>query len=472
MRLIGRLRDAIPRPSPPAALRRFADMVAVPYRAFAGALYRRTPKGLFARTLLIIVAPLVIMQAVLAFVFLERHYNLVTQRLSDAVVRDIALLATLVEGAGSEAEIAGLTEMARRDLSLAITILPPEPLPPPRPKPFFDIVDRYLSQQIAARIGKPFWIDTVGRSSFVEIRIKLPDNVLRVIARRSQAYASNSHFFIVWMVSTSLILVVIALLFLRNQTRPVERLATAAENFGKGRPIEDFRPSGAREVRRAAQAFIEMRRRIERQIEQRTTMLAGVSHDLRTVLTRFRLQLALFPDSEEVRALQRDVDEMKTMLEDYLAFARGEGDEQAQPTDIGLLFEDLEAEVEILGGDVSSRLDGPPMVNLRPSAFKRALTNLVTNAARHGSEVRIEGRNADGWLTITIDDNGPGIPEDERENVFRPFYQLDQARNRDTGGSGLGLAISRDIARAHGGDIVLGASDSLGGLRARVRIPV
>jgi two-component system osmolarity sensor histidine kinase EnvZ len=472
MRLSGRLRGKLPDWSLPPALRRFADTLAVPYRAFAGALYRRTPKGLFARTLLIIVAPLVIMQAVLAFVFLERHYNLVTQRLSDAVVRDIALLTTLAESAESEEGIAGLTEMARRDLSLAISILPPEPLPPPRPKPFFDIVDRYLSQQIAARIGKPFWIDTVGRSSFVEIRIKLPDNVLRVIARRSQTYASNSHFFIVWMVSTSLILVVIALLFLRNQTRPVERLATAAENFGKGRPIEDFRPSGAREVRRAAQAFIEMRRRIERQIEQRTTMLAGVSHDLRTVLTRFRLQLALFPDSEEVRALQHDVDEMKTMLEDYLAFARGEGDEQAQLTDIGLLFEDLEAEVEILGGAVSSRLDGPPMVNLRPSAFKRALTNLVTNAARHGSEVRIEGRNADGWLTITIDDNGPGIPEDERENVFRPFYQLDQARNRDTGGSGLGLAISRDIARAHGGDIVLGASDGLGGLRARVRIPV
>ncbi len=475
MRLTGHLRSALERislPPFPPVLRRFGAMVATPYRAMARALYQRMPKGLFARTLLIIVAPLVIMQTVLAFVFLDRHYNLVTQRLSDAVVREISLVAKLVENATSEQEIVALTEMAHRDLSLAVTLLPPEPLPPPRPKPFFDIVDRYLSQQIAARIGKPFWIDTVGRSSFIEIRIKLPENVLRVIARRSQTYASNSHFFIVWMVSTSLVLIVIALLFLRNQTRPIERLATAAESFGKGRPIEDFRPSGAREVRRAAQAFIEMRRRIERQIEQRTTMLAGVSHDLRTVLTRFRLQLALFPDSEEVRALQRDVDEMKTMLEDYLAFARGEGDEQAQPTDIALMFEDLEAEAEILEAAVSSRLDGPAMVTLRPTAFKRALTNLVTNAARHGSEVRIEGRNAEGWLTITIDDNGPGIPEDERDNVFRPFYQLDQARNRDTGGSGLGLAIARDIARAHGGDIVLGASETLGGLRARVRVPV
>lgn len=447
-------------------------MLAAPYRALAGALYRRMPKGLFTRTLLIIITPLVVMQAVLAFVFMERHYNLVTQRLSDAVVRDIAMIVRLTEASRSEEEFQKITEMARADVGLAITLLPPEPLPPPRPKPFFDILDRYLSQQVASRIGKPFWIDTVGRSSFVELRIKLENNVLRVIARRSQTYASNSHLFIVWMVSTSLVLVILAMLFLRNQTRPVERLANAAESFGKGRPIEDFRPSGAREVRRAAQAFIEMRRRIERQIEQRTAMLAGVSHDLRTILTRFRLQLALFPDSEEVRALQRDVDEMKTMLEDYLAFARGEGDEQAHPTDIGLLFEELEAEAEILGASVSSHLQGPAEVTLRPSAFKRALTNLVTNAARHGSRLTIEGRNADGWLTITIDDDGPGIPAEERENVFRPFYQLDQARNRDSGGSGLGLAIARDIARAHGGDIVLGDSETLGGLRARVRIPV
>ncbi|WP_425274783.1 ATP-binding protein [Stappia indica] len=456
----------------PGWLRRLGELLAAPYRALAHALYRRMPKGLFTRTLLIIVTPLVIMQAVLAFVFMERHYNLVTQRLSDAVVRDIAMIVRLTEATGSEEEFQKIAEMARADLGLAITLLPPEPLPPPRPKPFFDILDRYLSQQVAAWIGKPFWIDTVGRSSFVELRIKLANNVLRVIARRSQTYASNSHLFIVWMVSTSLVLVILAMLFLRNQTRPVERLANAAESFGKGRPIEDFRPSGAREVRRAAQAFIEMRRRIERQIEQRTAMLTGVSHDLRTILTRFRLQLALFPDSEEVRALQSDVDEMKTMLEDYLAFARGEGDEQAHPTDIGLLFEELEAEAEILGASVTSHLQGPAEVTLRPNAFKRALTNLVTNAARHGSRLTIEGRNADGWLTITIDDDGPGIPAEERENVFRPFYQLDHARNRDSGGSGLGLAIARDIVRAHGGDIMLGDSETLGGLHARVRIPV
>jgi two-component system osmolarity sensor histidine kinase EnvZ len=459
-------------PAFPAPARRLALSLVLPYRWLAHTLYRHMPKGLFPRTLLILVVPLVIMQAVLAFVFMERHYNLVTQRLSDSVVRDIAMLAELIERHPDEQDIEQLVELARLQLNLAVTVLPPEPLPPPRPKPFFDIVDRYLSQQISQRIGRPFWIDTVGRSSFIEIRILLEDHTLRVIARRSQTYASNSHFFIVWMVSTSLVLMIIALLFLRNQTRPVERLANAAESFGKGRPMENFRPSGAREVRRAAQAFIEMRRRIERQIEQRTAMLAGVSHDLRTILTRFRLQLALFPQSEEVNALQHDVDEMKSMLEDYLAFARGEGDEQAQPTDMALVFEELEAEAEILEANVSSSFTGSPTVTVKALAFKRALTNLVTNAARYGDNVHIEGRNSDGWLTIVIEDDGPGIPEEERESVFRPFYQLDQARNRDAGGSGLGLAIARDVVRAHGGDIVLGESATLGGLSARVRIPI
>ena len=236
------------RPRLPGPVRRALDLLATPYRALSKALYRRMPKGLFSRTLLIIVVPIVIMQAVLAFVFMERHYDLVTQRLSQAVAREIALLISVMETYPQDEGFERITEMARQDLALSVTVLPPEPLPPPRPKPFFDIVDLYLSEQISLVVGRPFWIDTVGRSSFVEIRIKLEKNVLRVIARRSQTYASNSHIFIVWMVSTSLVLVVIALLFLRNQTRPVERLATAAEEFGKGRPIDDFRPSGALEV--------------------------------------------------------------------------------------------------------------------------------------------------------------------------------------------------------------------------------
>ncbi|ADZ69631.1 ATP-binding protein [Polymorphum gilvum] len=440
------------------------------YRRLATALYRRMPKGLYTRALLIIVVPIVVLQSVLAFVFMERHYQLVTGRLSEAVVREIAAVVYVLETYPQDAEFKRIEEMGVRSLDMSVTILPPDPLPPPRPKPFFDLIDRNLSREISQRIGKPFWIDTVGRSRFVEIRIQLKDKVLRVVTRRSQTYASNSHIFIVWMVCTSLVLIVIAMLFLRNQIRPIERLANAAEGFGKGRPMEDFRPSGAREVRRAAQAFIEMRRRIERQMEQRTTMLAGVSHDLRTILTRFRLQLALIEQTPETAGLKRDVDEMSHMLEDYLAFTRGDGDESAQPTDMALMLEELEESAEIAGARASSSFVGEPEVVLRRNAVKRSLGNLVSNAAKYGTTVAINGRHADGWLTIVVDDDGPGIPEEERENVFRAFYRLDAARNQDSTGSGLGLAIARDVARSHGGDIQLEDSP-LGGLRARFRIP-
>ncbi|MBA4203821.1 MAG: two-component sensor histidine kinase [Polymorphum sp.] len=440
------------------------------YGRVAGRIYRHMPKGLFTRALLIIVTPMVLLQSVLAFVIMEQHYQQVTFRLSQAVVREIAALVYTLENYPQDADYRLIEEMGSRTLDMSVSILPPEPLPSPRPRAFFDLVAENLSREISQRIGKPFWVDTIGRSRFVEIRIQLKDKVLRVVARHSQTYASNSHIFLVWMVGSSLVLISIAMLFLRNQIRPIERLANAAEGFGKGRPVDDFRPSGAREVRRAAQAFIEMRRRIERQIDQRTTMLAGVSHDLRTILTRFRLQLALIPETPETEGLKRDVDEMSNMLEDYLAFTRGDNGEAVETADITLMLEELEEAAEISGASVSSSFTGEPEVELRRNAVKRSLMNLVMNAARHASHVDIQGRHMDGWLTVIIDDNGPGIPEEERENVFRPFYRLDEARNQDASGSGLGLAIARDIARSHGGDIQLEESP-LGGLRARFRIP-
>ena len=286
-------------------------------------LNARMPKGLYARALLIIVTPMLLLQSVVAFVFMERHYNLVTQRLSSAVTHDIAALIEIYQKYPQDKDIATLRKIASEQLNLNIELLPPDPLPPPGPKPFFSVLDSALSKEIGSKIGRPFWIDTVGNSNLVEIRIQLDQAVLRVFARRSQAYASNSHIFLVWMVGTSLVLLAVAILFLRNQIKPIVRLAEAAEAFGKGREIENFHPRGAREVRQAALAFLEMKRRIERQIEQRTTMLAGVSHDLRTVLTRFKLQLAMFEESPELDAMRADVDEMQAMLEDYVAFAKG-----------------------------------------------------------------------------------------------------------------------------------------------------
>jgi two-component system, OmpR family, osmolarity sensor histidine kinase EnvZ len=426
------------------------------------------PKGLYARALLIIIAPMVVLQSVVAFVFMERHWNTVTQRLSAAVVQDIAALIDVYKAYPQDGERTQIRRIARDRLGLVVDFLPATEMPPPAPKPFFSLLDQALSIQLRQQIGRPFWIDTVGRSALVEVRIQLDDAVMRVFARRNAAYASNSEIFLFWMLGTSSVLIVIAVLFLRNQIRPILRLADAAESFGKGREVPNFRPRGAREVRRAAQAFIEMKIRIERAIEQRTTMLAGVSHDLRTILTRFKLELALLRASPEVEALKKDVDEMARMLEAYLAFARGDSGEQSAATDMAAFLDELKADAERNGHTTEVAFHGPPVVTVRPAAFKRCLANLVSNAARFAPSIAITGHRDHRYLTVTIDDDGPGIPPHMRDEVFKPFLRLDDARNQDEGGTGLGLAIARDIARSHGGDITLGDSP-LGGLRATVR---
>ena len=429
------------------------------------------PKGLYARSLLIIIAPMVILQSVVAFVFMERHWTRVTQNLSAAVVQDIAALMDIYKSFPQDAAQTKIKQIAQNRLGLVIDFLPLADMPPPGPKPFFSLLDQALSVEIRKQISRPYWIDTVGRSNLVEIRIQLDDNVLRVFAKRSAAYASNSEIFLLWMVGTSLVLLTVAILFLRNQIRPILHLADAAESFGKGREAPNFRPRGAREVRRAAQAFLEMKARIERAMEQRTAMLAGVSHDLRTVLTRFKLELALLGDVPEAEAMKRDVDEMGRMLEAYLAFARGDTGEQSAPTDMAMFLEELKADAERHGHKTTVVFHGYPTVTVKPAAFKRCISNLVSNAARFAQGISITGHRDHRWLTITVDDDGPGIPQAMREEVFKPFLRLDDARNQDEGGTGLGLAIARDIARSHGGDIMLGDSP-LGGLRATVRIPV
>ena len=349
-------------------------------------------------------------------------------------------------------------------------MLPAGPLPPAAAKPFFDLLDRNFSRALTKEIGKPFWVDTVGRSNLIEIRIQLDDKILRVFARRSQTYASNSLIFISWMVGTALVLLAIAIIFLRNQIRPILRLAHAVDDFGKGRAVENFPPRGAREVRAATVAFHDMRERVDRQIEQRTEMLAGVSHDLRTILTRFRLQLALIEDKIDVEPLKKDVDDMNRMLEGYLAFARGDAGEETMPTDVDVMLRELGNEARITGHETLVSFSGDPIVKVRPQGFKRCLMNLVKNACRHGKRVAVTGIHEHGFLTVFVDDDGPGIPIEEREDVFRPFYRGDQARNIDESGTGLGLSIARDVARSHGGDIRLDTSP-FGGLRVSVTVP-
>ncbi|MBN9073703.1 MAG: two-component sensor histidine kinase [Rhizobiales bacterium] len=457
----------------PTLHKRLAGGLPVTRRAwnrFWRLISRYMPKRLYARSLIIVIAPMILLQSVIAFVFMERHWQTVTQRLSEAVTRDISAIVELIEATPGD-DYSSIVKLAGDRLALKVDILPPDPLPPPGPKPFFSILDRSLSREITKQINRPFWIDTVGNSNIIEIRIQLDGKVLRVFARRSQAYAPNTYIFLTWMVGTSLVLLIIAIPFLRNQIRPILQLAEAAESFGKGRPPpEGFKPRGAEEVRRAGVAFIQMRERIERQIEQRTAMLSGVSHDLRTILTRFRLQLAMGGRKVDTEALNQDIDDMESMLEGYLAFARGEALEDTGTLDLAAHFERLTEEAKLLGRTVTTRIVGTPQIQVRPHAFARLLGNVTGNAFRYAKTVKVGAVHKRGWLTVTIDDDGPGIPPERREDVFKPFFRLDEARNQDTGGTGLGLSIARDIARSHGGDITLDQS-TLGGLRAVIRVP-
>jgi len=443
------------------------------WRRGARGLAEVLPKGLYKRSLLIVILPMVLLQTAVTFAFMQHHWELVTRRLSEAVARDIGALTDLYQRLPPGEDDAFLATLASERFRMDATLLPAGPLPPAMPRSFFDALDpltRTLPSEIKTHVSEPFWLDTVGRSGLMEIRIDLGDRVLRLVTRRSLAYEANAHIFVLWMLGAMIVLLTVAIVFLRNQIRPILRLAQAAEDFGKGRDV-DFNPHGAREVRQAGWAFIEMKRRVERATEQRTAMLNGVSHDLRTILTRFKLSVALLDSSTDSDLLQKDVDEMGRMLEGYLAFARGDTSEASAETDVGALLEDLRADAQRHGASITLETNGNLAIQVRPVAIKRCVGNLVANAQRHAEHVRILAKREPRFVSIIVDDDGVGIPQPHREDVFRPFYRLDEARNQDESGAGLGLAIARDIARSHGGDIML--SDSpLGGLRAAVRIPV
>ncbi len=440
------------------------------WRRFAGWLHERMPKGLYARALLIVILPIVLLQSAVAYVYMERHWEAITERLSAGVARDVAAIADLYQSFPQDSGHDTLMRIAAVDLNMQLFLRPKEALPAPTPKPFFSLLDHLLTRELSRRVKHPFWIDTARIPNLVEIRVQLDDATLQILTTRTQAYASNSHIFFIWTTAASVVIIAIATSFLRNQIRPIVRLARAAEEFGKGREVF-FRPRGAREVRQAGAAFLEMKRRVERAIEQRTAMLNGVSHDLRTIITRFKLSLALMGQSAEAGEMRKDVDEMERMVEAYLAFARGDGGEASTQTDIGAILKELQGDTQKLG--IEARLDviGNPSVIARPAAIKRLFANLVSNAQRYGKRIDLTAKNDGAMMTVHVDDDGPGIPVDRLEDAFRPFYRLDESRNQDHGNSGLGLAIARDVARTHGGELNLERSP-LGGLRATVTLPV
>jgi two-component system osmolarity sensor histidine kinase EnvZ len=440
-------------------------------REIVAAVERLMPRTLLGRSIIIIVTPVMLLQAISAWVFYTSHWDTVTRRLAQSVAGDIAYVIRQLPHPIDPKRAQQDFAIAKDMMDVKMIFKPGDILPNDPTITRQNLVDRSLSKALEDALQRPFLIDSRSQRNYIEIHVQLAEGVMQAQVRRRRLFSSTTYLFFLWMVGTSLALLAFATIFMRNQVRPIKRLAQAADDFGRGRDIRDFRPSGASEVELAGHAFNLMRDRIRRQISQRTEMLAGVSHDLRTPLTRMKLQLALMGGNPETADLKKDVEEMERMIGGYLAFARGEGTERAVDADLVELVAEAVNDARREGAAIGLASPGQKiMLPLRRDALRRALVNVIGNARRYATRIEVSMRNRGHGVDVIVDDNGPGIPQSQREDVFRPFFRLESSRNPETGGTGLGLAIARDIVRTHGGEITLHDSP-LGGLRAVLRLP-
>lgn len=437
------------------------------------------PNSLFGRSLLILVTPIFLVQIITTFMFFDRHWQKMGDRLAFSVANEISLISNLVELDDSPENISLLKQQMERPLDLRIYYKQGEKL-----NRVFDdkrvgfqnpsresVIAQSLARAFDLRLDRKFNIIVERNEKWFESQVQLTGGVLSVVVPERRIFSSSGYVVLLWMVGSSIILVVIATLFMRNQIKPIRRLAVAAERFGKGRDVPFFKIEGAREVRQAAQAFIGMKDRLSRQIQQRTAMLAGVSHDLRTPLTRMKLQLEMMTKVDGTDDLKNDVIDMEKMIEAYLQFARGEGGESLVRTDIKDI---IDRAVEPVNRD-DQRVDVDHVDNvsvlLRPVAFERCLGNVIGNALKYGHHAWVSARRVDDNIEICIDDDGVGVPPEQYEDVFKPFFRAESSRNSKTGGVGLGLPIVQDIVHAHGGRVWLDKSPK-GGLRVVIDLPL
>jgi len=439
-------------------------------------LKRLTPKGMFWRSLLILLIPLVLLQGVVAYIFFERHWDTVSRRLALGLTGDIIYVMRTMQKYPEDEFREWTLRAAHREMQINAVFEPGAKLPDVAPELSSSNTDRMLHHALSERLIIPFHIDSRRDDKNISIRIGLQEGVLDILTPRKRMFSTTIYIFVLWMVGTALVVTAVAIFFLRNQIQPIRRLAAAAEAFGKGRSDVEFKPAGASEIRQAAAAFIDMRGRIARHIDQRTEMLAGVSHDLRTPLTRIKLQLAMLRETmpeagAEISDLESDIADMEKMIDEYLAFSRGQGAEAPEPVDLSALIGEVVDGARRNGAALTLDAGEALTLPLRPNAIKRCLTNLVDNAVRYGENIDVTARRTGESVEVIVEDDGPGIPPESIDDVFKPFYRLDDSRNPNYAGAGLGLAIARDVARGHGGDIVLETAGS-GGLRAVLRLPV
>ena len=430
-------------------------------------LKKISPNSLYTRSLIIIIAPIVVLQAILTFVFLERHWQLVTKKLSSSVVSEIGMIIKMQKETDQET----ISSYAKEFYDISINYYSNQEISLDINTPK-TIVERTLVREIRERLDTKTWVQDFPEEKKVKVLIPLGSSINEFLIPRRNVYATNSHIFLVWMVISSILILSIAILFLRQQIKPIEKLAKAAESFGMGKKIENFKPSGASEVRKAADAYIKMQERIEKFIEQRTLMLAGVSHDLRTPLTRIKLQLEMLSKNRENEELLKDVDEMQYMLETYLDFSQTVTSEESSLVNINKLIEEV----------IDTSKDENKFIIFKPLkkneinhkckyiALKRCIINIINNAKAYGDKIIIKLSESDYEININIEDNGPGISEKDYQKALKPFQRLDSSRNQNIAGSGLGLSISQDIIKTLDGNLNLSKSE-MGGLKVEINLP-
>lgn len=443
--------------------------------------HRLLPRTLFGRSLLIIALPIILLQMIVAVIFFDRIWDSTSSRVVGALAGEISYIKEQMIDARDDAARSKIAQQASHSLGMTVELreesasIDSHGGDPFARYSWFSPGAR-LKEELDRQLDAPFVLRPYEKEKWFVIEVEYkPGKVFSVLSHERRLLSSTTYIFFLWLIGGAFVLFSVSMLFMRNQIRPILRLAVAAEKFGKGQDVGDFRPVGATEVRTAARAFLQMRDRLRRQIEQRTLMLAGVSHDLRTPLTRMKLQLALMPKGADRDHLEQDIAEMEKMVEGYLAFAKGAGDEPTSVTDLSSIISRIAVNAGREGHSVTVALprDSAIMnIRARPVALERALANLVGNACRFGKNVRISSTLEDesNDVLITVDDDGPGIAADQRDEVFKPFYRIEKSRNKKTGGVGLGLSITQDIILSHGGDITLDNSPA-GGLRVIVRLP-
>ncbi|MCA3446063.1 MAG: HAMP domain-containing protein [Rhodobacter sp.] len=425
------------------------------------------PRGLYGRAALILIVPIVAIQLVVSLAFIQRHFEGVTRQMTQSLVIQIMFVLDEADRGGSPAEAWARASGVAQPLEMTLELPAKWPDLTDR-RAFYDLSGRVVIETLRQGLPDLRSVDLVSDSGDVRMLLQTDLGPMSLSVSRRRVSASNPHQLLVWMILTSVLMTVIAYAFLRNQLRPIKRLADAAEAFGKGRSVA-YRPRGALEVRAAGAAFLDMRSRIERQMEQRTLMLSGVSHDLRTPMTRLKLSLSLMPQDDEVRAALRDVADMERLVDEFLAFARGDAMETAEKTDPVALVARVVDNARRSAGSISLKSDGRGTALMRPDAVMRAVENLIGNALRFGTRCEVSVTVTERSIRICVEDDGPGIPRERREEAMRPFTRLDEARNPNRGGGvGLGLSIAADVARSHGGTLTLSDSARLGGLKAEI----